>query len=690
MGTPAERLSAFPRYAPLPSQAHRWRGYAVAVTAVFVAACLRLILVGLLHQQYFYVTFFLALFVAAWYGGLGPGLVTLVLSLVTVYFSLPAAQRTLEITGSSVNTSGVLFAMTGIATSWLGGMRLRAFRRSEEHALAAAAGARRAEEERLRAEDEAIKAEEAAAVAEEAAQEAAEALEGQRRAEAAVRRSEQELSDFFENASVGIHWLKEDGTIVRSNRAELDILGYEAAELLGRKIDECHADPDVAGEVMRRLSAGEVLSDYPARFRCKDGSIRDVLISGSTYRDNGRFVHARCFVRDVTDQKRAEEAVRSLQRLESVGQLAGGVAHEVNNQMTIVLGAADFILRRDDVPSVVRDDVEVMRDAAQRSAGITAQLLAFGRRQILRPEVVDVSRVVAEFESVLRRTLAERYQLHFDLGAGAGRVRADRRQLEQVLLNLALNAADAMPAGGRLSLCTSRVELLVSDPRIPLEPSIRPGPYVDLSITDEGTGMDEATLERIFEPFFTTKSPGKGTGLGLSTVYGIVRQSGGYIAVRSELAKGTTFVVYLPVTGEPVATDQSAPEPRGAGGTETVLVVEDQPDVRQMACRALRAEGYMVIEAVDGQHALDVIANERPPVSLVITDLALPRLDGLELGRELNRILPDVPVLFMTGYTSSESMRRSALMKGHPLLEKPFTADEIARRVRSALDARTP
>ena len=324
MGAPAERFSSFPPFAPRPLEADRWRRYGVAVAAVFVAACLRLILVSLLHQQYFYVTFFLALFVSAWYGGLGPGLLTLVLSLATVYFSLPAAERTLEFTGSTVNTAGVLFALTGLATSWLGGMRLRAFRRSEEHALEAAAEARRAEEEQL--------LEPKTRQSRPKRRQPRRSRPRRRRPkrsrgsfdQAAVRRSEQELSDFFENASVGIHWLKEDGTIVRANRAGLDTLGYESSDFLGKKIDECHADPDVAREVMRRVSGGEELSDYPARFRCRDGSVRDMLISGSAYRENGRFVHARCFVRDVTEQKRAEEAVRSLQRLESVGQLAGG------------------------------------------------------------------------------------------------------------------------------------------------------------------------------------------------------------------------------------------------------------------------------------------------------------------------------------------------------------------------------
>ena len=652
------------------------RRYAVAIAAVLAAACLRLIIVALLGQRFLFVTFLMALFVSARYGGFGPSILALVLSLLVVFFAVPPTERTLDITGSQVSASGILFILIGVATAWLGETRLRAFRRAEEHARLAAAAAGRAEEERLRAEDEAVKAEESAAESEQAAHEAAKA--------------QLELSDFFENASVGIHWLSADGTIIRSNRAELQLLGYEASELLGRKIAECHADPGVADDILRRLSAGETLDDYPARFRCKDGSNRDVLISGSVYRENGQFVHARCFTRDVTEQKRAEEAVRSLQRLESVGQLAGGVAHEVNNQMTVVLGAADFILRRDDVPAAVRVDVEIMRDAAQRSAGITAQLLAFGRRQILRPEVVTLSAVVAEFLPVLVRTLGERYHVSFEPSARPSRVRADRRQLEQVLLNLALNAADAMPAGGHLWLRTARVELAVSDPRLPLEPSVRPGLYVELSLTDEGAGMDNATLERVFEPFFTTKGPGKGTGLGLSTVYGIIRQSGGYVAARSAPGQGTTFVAYLPVTSEIVPETTERSMTRSSGGGETVLVVEDQPEVRRMAVRALKAEGYQVIEASDGQDALDILAAGGPPVALVVTDLALPRLDGLALARELATVLPAVPVLMMTGYTSSESMKQSALARGHPLLEKPFTADELARRVRVALDGSGP
>jgi signal transduction histidine kinase/ActR/RegA family two-component response regulator len=566
VSSPAGRFSAISPFTERPSQLDGLARYGVAIAAVAIAAALRLAVNSLFDQGFLYITFFLALFISAWYGGFGPTLLAVVLSIAIVSYAGPPQQQ-LAAAKSMFAASGALFAVIGVATGWLGETRLLAFRRAEEHARKAAAAAALAEEERARAEDEASKSEEAAAEAEQHAEEAQEALRG-------------------------------------------------------------------------RL--------------------------------------------------RAEEAVRSLQRLESIGQLAGGVAHEVNNQMTVVLGAADFILRRDDVPAPVRVDVEVMRDAAQRSAGITAQLLAFGRRQILRPEVVDISAVVEEFRSVLKRTMGEKYDLTFDLAPDAGRVRADRRQLEQVMLNLALNAADAMPEGGRLSIRTSRVELSDADPRLPLEPVVRPGPYVEVAVTDVGSGMDQATLERVFEPFFTTKGTGKGTGLGLSTVYGIVRQSGGYIAAHSVLAQGTTFDIYLPVTGEPMSPSAPVFEARDGGGHETILVVEDQPEVRQMAVRALHAEGYSVVEAADGVDALALVRNGHAPVDLVITDLALPRLDGLGLARELTTVLPGVPVLFMTGYTNSESMRRTAQTRGHPFLEKPFTADELARRARAVLDARGP
>jgi two-component system, cell cycle sensor histidine kinase and response regulator CckA len=311
----------------------------------------------------------------------------------------------------------------------------------------------------------------------------------------------------------------------------------------------------------------------------------------------------------------------------------------------VVLGATDFILRQPDIPATARADVQHIRDAAVRSAGITAQLLAFGRRQILRPEIVDLNTAVAGFMPVLQRTMGDQYTIVLKLVPGMVRVRVDRGQLEQVLLNLALNAADAMPDGGRLTLRTAVTALAPGDQRLPLEPDVKPGPYVELALKDAGTGMDAATLDRIFEPFFTTKPVGKGTGLGLSTVYGIVRQSGGYIAATSTLGRGSTFVVYLPVTAETAFAAADLPARFGRGRGEIVMVVEDKPEVRQMATRALR---------------------------------------------ELRRLRPSIPVLFMTGYTSDESVRRTATLRGHPLIEKPFTADLLVSRVREALDARAP
>ncbi len=664
-----------------------WRRYAIAVLAVAAAAAIRLAFVPMIGDRLPFVTVFFSVFVAAWYGGLGPGLLATGLGVCFSLFIFLGAMGTAPESGRVTVLGLSVFVLTGVATAWLGETRLLAMRLASRAARQAALEADRADEERERAEDEAAKAEEAAAEAELAAQEAAEALERQLMAEAALRQSQTELADFFENATIGLNWIGPDGIILRANRAQLAMLGREASDYVGRPFAEFHTDPAVAQTLQARLAAHEVIQEVPSLMRRPDGSERDVVLSASGYWEDGQMTHARCFVRDVTEQKRAEETVRSLQRLESVGRLAGGMAHEVNNQMTVVLGATDFILRRTDVPLPVRTDVQFIRDAATRSAGITAQLLAFGRRQILRPEVVDLNAAVGAFEPVLRRTMGDQFQVLLALAAGSVRVRVDRGQLEQVLLNLALNAADAMPGGGRLTLRTARTVLTSGDRRLPLEPDVAPGTYAELALEDNGSGMDAATLDRIFEPFFTTKAVGKGTGLGLSTVYGIVRQSGGYIAATSVVGRGSTFSLYLPVSQETIPAALEIAVPAGGGRGELVMVVEDKTEVRQMTVRALQAGGFAVVEAADGLDALALLANGHRGVHLVLTDLVLPNKDGLALARELEQLRPDLPVLFMAGDTSDESARRAATRRGLPLIEKPFTADLLVRRVRDALDA---
>ena len=664
--------------APMPEAG--WRRYAIAVAAVGATAGFRLLLNPWIGERLPFVTLFFGVFVAAWYGGLGPALLATALGTAISSFLFLDAIRQVPGMDRIAAVGLILFILTGIATAWLGETRLRALR-------LAGTAARQAAAEADRAEDEAAKAEEAAAESELAAQEAADALERQLEAEAALRRSEQELADFFENATIGLNWIGADGTVLRANRAQLAMLGCTASEYVGHHITQFHVDPGVADEMLRRLAAGEVLRELPSRMRCTTGDVRDVMINSSPYVENGRLAHSRCFVRDVTDQMRAEEAVRSLQRLESVGRLAGGMAHEVNNQMTVVLGATDFLLRRGDIPPAARTDVQFIRDAAHRSAGITAQLLAFGRRQILRPEVLDVNGVVASFEPVLRRTMGGSYHVALELAPAAESVRVDRGQLEQVLLNLALNAADAMPSGGQLVLGTAPVQLVAGDRRLPLEPDILPGRYVELSVRDTGFGMDTETLHRIFEPFFTTKPVGKGTGLGLSTVYGIVRQSGGYVAASSAPGQGSVFRIYLPVTLEGVDAAGEAGATPGGGRGETVLVVEDKLEVRQMAVRVLRNAGFAMAEAGDGLEALALLDGDHLAVRLALIDLALPNMDGLALARELARARPHLPLLFMTGYTSDEALRNSALGGEHSLIEKPFTSDLLVRRVRQAVDA---
>jgi two-component system cell cycle sensor histidine kinase/response regulator CckA len=352
----------------------------------------------------------------------------------------------------------------------------------------------------------------------------------------------------------------------------------------------------------------------------------------------------------------------------------------------VALGAAHFILRRGDLPAAVREDVEHIKKAAERTAAVTQQLLAFSRRQLLRPQPLDLNSVVEGFEPVLRRTVGEGVELRLALAPDLGPVSADPGQLEQVLLNLALNARDAMPGGGVLQVETANVvldETSAADRGV----TVRPGGYAALVVRDTGHGMDPNTLRQIFEPFFTTKGVGKGTGLGLSTVYGIVKQSGGYIFADSEPGRGTTVTIYLPLAD----AERPAPPPpagRPHGGGETILVVEDDALVRAIMTRGLEEAGYAVLEAEHGDAALELARDGGGPLDLVVTDLAMPGVGGRELAEWLAELRPDVPVLFVSGHTDDDVVRRGLLDPGVAYLQKPFTPEVLARRVREMLDAR--
>ena len=445
----------------------------------------------------------------------------------------------------------------------------------------------------------------------------------------------------------------------------------------------------VGATIRRAMEGGE---DYQVDFRIvrPDGAVRWLTTGGRVLFDESRQpVRMLGVTTDITERKRIEEQLRQIQQLEVVGRLAGGVAHEVNNQMSVVLGCADFVLRRSDIPDPARADVEQMRSAAERSASVTSQLLAFSRRQILRLSPLDLNQVVAELEPILQRTVGEDISVRIKVEEGLGPVRADRGQIEQVLLNLTLNARDAMPLGGMLSLETSSASL--HDDYIQRRPgvAISPGAYVVLAVSDTGHGMDAEIRQHIFEPFFTTKGIGKGTGLGLSTVYGIVKQTGGYVWVYSEPGIGTAFKIYLPIAHSRDTAERPAPS-ASSRGSETVLVVEDEAVVRDMAARGLAAEGYRVLQARDGAEALEVLATRDGDVDIVVTDVAMPVLNGRELAARLAEQRPDLPVLFTSGYTDDNVVRRGLLESGQPFLQKPFSPSALAQSVRSLLDARAP
>jgi len=473
--------------------------------------------------------------------------------------------------------------------------------------------------------------------------------------------------------------------IMAVNEAAITRYGYSESEFLALTIRDIRSVEEQARleqELARRTDEGAVRTGV--RHRAKDGRLFEVDLVARPLEFAGRRARL-VLARDVTAQRHLEHQLRQSQKMEAVGQLAGGIAHDFNNLLTAILGSTQLLLHATPPGDARREDVEEIRNAGLRAAELTRQLLAFSRRQVLAPKVLELNAVVANMDKMLRRLIGDDVELATALHAEAGAVNADPGQLEQVLLNLVVNARDAMPGGGRVLIETTRMTL--RDELVERRHRLPPGDYVCLAVADSGLGMDEATQAHLFEPFFTTKEVGKGTGLGLATVYGIVKQSGGYIWVYSEPGRGTTVKVYLPRVRGAAEPPLPAPElPPLRGGKETVLLVEDAAPVRTLARRSLEARGYRVLDAADGPSALELSARHAEEIDVLVTDVVMPGMSGRELAERLAPTRPRMKVLYTSGYTDDAMVRQGVLNAGVAFLQKPFVPDTLARKVRDVLD----
>jgi signal transduction histidine kinase len=515
-------------------------------------------------------------------------------------------------------------------------------------------------------------------------------------AEQALREKEGTLAlldTVFRGAPIGLAFVDRELKFVRVNEALAGMTRVPMEAHVGRSLAEVLGAlaPSVVPMFEAVFRTGQPLLDREllAMPGGPDSAKRTYLASYYPVATaEGHIEWVGCIVTDVTERRRAAEVLVQGERMEAIAKVAGGVAHEVNNMMTVIAGFSGFL--EGSLPAGDRraEDLGEIRRAADRAAGITRQLLAYSRQQVLLPTALDLNTLVSQSLPVFARLLGPDVRVLFEPAAPSARIRADPSQLDQVLVNLVLNARDAMDGDGTLRLATETV--LVADPQPDTLPGVHmpPGSYVRLTVSDTGHGMDAATQARIFEPFFTTKPAGKGSGLGLATVYGIVKQSDGYIWVSSEPGRGTAFRIYLPEHTGPAEEVPSPSLAASPGGVETILIVEDEPAVRRMASRALRSQGYAVLEAANGAEALDLLSRATGPVDLVLSDVVMPVLNGRELSERLAVDRPEIRVLFMSGYTDDDIVRRGLLQPGAPFLQKPFVPADLSRKVRDVLDSR--
>jgi two-component system cell cycle sensor histidine kinase/response regulator CckA len=506
------------------------------------------------------------------------------------------------------------------------------------------------------------------------------------KAEAELRRSEERYRELVENAQDMIYEHDLDGNYTSSNEAAERITGYSRAETLNLNYAQIVAPEylEQAREMFRRKLAGESVTAYELEFIARDGTRIAVEVNTRLVFHDGVPVGVQGIARDVRQRKLLEEQLRQAQKLEAIGQLAGGVAHDFNNLLTVISGYTNLALRTMPADDPHFRNLQDIKTASDHAAALTRQLLAFSRKQVLQPKVFAVNAIVTELEKMLRRMIDENIEFRTSLGAKVGNVKADPGQIEQVIMNLVLNARDAMPSGGKLIIETNNVQLDETYARQHV--SAIAGSYVLLAVSDTGMGIDEETLKHIFDPFFTTKQSGRGTGLGLSTVYGIVKQSGGNIWVYSEPGRGTTFKIYLPRVVEPVDQYKPAALPvQLPRATETILLVEDAEMVRNLAKEVLETTGYRVLDAANGKDALQICKNLKEPIHLLLTDVVMPEMSGHELASRLVSLHPETKVLYMSGYTEDAIVHHGMLKEGINYIEKPFTPDALALKVREVL-----
>jgi PAS domain S-box-containing protein len=511
----------------------------------------------------------------------------------------------------------------------------------------------------------------------------------QKRGEQALRESEEKYRELVENASYGIYRANWEGNFLDVNPALVAMLGYSSkAGLLARNLNtDIYENPADRALFLDMVGRRGRVDSAEANWKRKDGKTISVRISGAQIRGkDGQVSHFEVIVEDITQRRSLEEQLRQAQKMEAVGLLAGGISHDFNNHLSVILGNADLLLEK--IPSgKLQHYAEEIKKATQRATQLTRQLLAFSRKQVLQPALLDLNTVVGDVVKILRHLIREDVQIVIEAETNLASIRADQGQVEQILMNLANNSRDAMPNGGKFTVHMENAELGPDD--VARYPYVRPGRYVRLSVSDTGEGMSEEVRSRAFEPFFTTKPRGRGTGLGLATVYGIVKQSGGYVWVSSAPGKGATFDIYLP------RVDEAAP-PLAAGlevqsecpkGTETILVLEDEESLREVICECLTAGGYSVLSAGRGGWAIELAQQSKGPIHLILSDVVLPDMSGPSAVKTVQALHPETKVLFVSGY-AEVPVAQELIAEGAIPMQKPVSRSDLMRKVDEILHLR--